>query len=81
MGKIYKKKQTTYNECIGFVCDRCKKTIEKGGFRTDNFSIDYTCGYGTPYDMTQIEATICDECLVDIIKKEIPGAKITNHLE
>lgn len=58
---------------IGIICDRCGTEI-LWKLRTDNFIIDYHCGYGTKYDGDKIEFQICDSCLVDIVKKEIPKA-------
>lgn len=68
-------KQVTKNENVGFVCDKCGETIDRSkSTRTDDFSINYTCGYGTENDMTVIRADICDNCLVDIFSREIPGS-------
>lgn len=66
-------------EEIGFVCDCCDEEILLGNLRTDDFSIDYTCGYGTTTDGTRIVADICDKCIVDIIKKNVPKAQITQY--
>lgn len=78
MSKIIKTEIKTHTEetVIGFVCDRCEQTIDNNTARTDSFEINYSCGYGTEYDGTSIEATICDKCLIDIVKKEIPKAVI-----
>ena len=82
MVKILKEVTETKKEVIGFKCDKCgtEITCESKFLRTDNFSLDYTCGYGTEHDMTRITADICDPCLVELIRKEVPNAKIINTL-
>lgn len=79
MPKILKTEKVVVEKSVdaGFVCDRCEEVIDKQNcLRTDNFEINYTFGYGTKYDCTQVSATICDNCLIDIIVKEVPNAKI-----
>ena len=60
----------------GFICDRCGVIIDLETSRTDNFSVDYLCGYGTVFDNTNISFQICDTCLHEIVEKEIPKAII-----
>lgn len=78
MPKILKTEKVVVEKSVdtGFICDRCDTQIDKHSTRTDNFEINYTFGYGTKYDCTQVSATICDNCLMDIILKEIPNADI-----
>lgn len=76
MPKIFTTVTTTRQEPIGFVCDRCLETISKNSFRTDNFEINYSFGYGTGNDGTTVSACICDDCLMKIIEKEVPHARI-----
>ena len=64
----------------GFECDRCGKHIDYGSStRTDDFHLEYVFGYGTEHDSTCIEADICDYCLFDIVKKEVPNARIKTY--
>lgn len=78
MAKIIKqlKEEVITQKVIGFVCDRCEKDILKQSLRTDDFEINYKFGYGTEHDGTSIVAAICDDCLYEIVKKEIPHAVI-----
>lgn len=57
---------------VGFVCDRCGDKVLYDSHRTDNFRINYEAGYGTTNDGTRICADVCDNCIVEIFKKEIP---------
>lgn len=75
MGKLTKKKTIIIEKEYGFCCDRCGEIIDySNSTRTDSFKIDYSFGYGTEYDGDSIVAYICDNCLIDIVKKEIPNA-------
>lgn len=70
--KLYEDKIVEDKKLVGFVCDKCGETISYGTSRTDDFSINYGCGYGTENDGTYIKADVCDICIVEIFKKEIP---------
>lgn len=74
-----KTETTTVEKKIGFLCDSCNDKILFNSLRTDNFKISYGCGYGTEHDGTHIEVNLCDNCLVELIKNNIPKARITNQ--
>lgn len=71
---------TVAKKVSGFECDRCGKHIDYDtSSRTDDFCLDYTFGYGTEHDTTIVEADICDNCLIEIVRKEIPNARIKTY--
>jgi hypothetical protein len=75
MPKLYKTETTTV-QC-GYACDKCGETSE---FNDEGFSIHHTCGYWSKHDMTVIDCILCDNCLYDLIKDNIPNAKFKVRL-
>lgn len=67
--------EDNHGDRVGFICDRCGTEVLQN-CRTDDFQVDYTCGYGTDLDNTCISFQICDTCLHEIVEKEIPKAII-----
>ncbi len=69
MPAIYKKYEA--EELAGIKCDICALE-ETSGIYT--FVVHYTFGYGTQHDGDQVEVALCDPCLIQLIKKHVPGA-------
>jgi hypothetical protein len=69
------KETVTVEKTVGMVCDCCGKRDEDG---CNDFHVAHTFGYGTPLDMTQVTAAICDECLARILLACVPGAVFSN---
>lgn len=67
--------EDSHGDRVGFICDRCGTEVTQS-YRTDDFHVDYVCGYGTVLDNTNISFQICDICLHEIVEKEIPKAII-----
>ena len=65
----YKEEKT---ECIdyipdGIVCDRCQREIKD---YEEFHKIRHEFGYGTSNDCDYLESDICEDCLMEILKKE-----------
>jgi hypothetical protein len=53
--------------------DEAKKTeyqtLETGGFSLDGINLKFKAGYGTTYDMSNFQITLCTNCLADMVKQ------------
>lgn len=58
----------------GMVCDRCGKRDEHG---CNDFVVEHTCGYDSALDMGSISFALCDNCLLELALRHIPGAIFT----
>lgn len=56
----------------GMICDRCGKE-DYHGFGTFHCQ-PYTFGYESRLDTISVYFSICDNCLIEIVLKEIPDA-------
>lgn len=45
-----------------------KRVVDKSLF-LDGIDLTFTAGYGTPYDMTIFNITLCTNCLADMVKQ------------
>ena len=61
--------EATVMSQVGMTCDVCGKDDEPG-----DFVLRYTFGYGTERDGDQVEAAVCDRCLISIVRARIPNA-------
>ncbi len=68
---VLTKKQET-EVVVGMKCDVCGK-VDENGF--NDFVLRHTFGFDSAHDMESVEAAICDDCLYDLIKAHVPGAK------
>lgn len=67
-------KLKTVIEPEGFTCDQCKQRFlfkhysvneyHQVSAEPDFVTINHRFGYGSAYDMTRIEATLCEPCFV-----------------
>ncbi len=55
----------------GMLCDVCGKSDASG---CNDFVLKHIFGYGSLIDGNRVEAAICDNCLENIIRTNIPGA-------
>jgi hypothetical protein len=67
--------QKIVNTVTGLICDNCGLVDEKG---FNDFHINYRFGYGTPLDTANVEFSLCDNCVIDLVTKNIPNARFTD---
>lgn len=60
------------NQVVGLICDKCG-VEDYDGF--NNFFVEHVFGFGSKIDGDKVSFALCDECLEEIAKKEIPKAK------
>jgi len=68
MPLTYEKKRITRSVITKAVCDMCKEELEvyeHGGH--EGKLIEHTGGFASMYDMTQISALFCDDCLYSLL--------------
>lgn len=55
------------------IYDESKKTeyqpLETGEFSLDGIDLKFQAGYGTTYDMSNFQITLCTNCLADMVKQ------------
>ncbi len=62
MPAIYEPK--IIDEVVGIECDNCHEEYHDG---VNDFYVDYTFGYGTALDGTQLHLALCDKCLAVMV--------------
>lgn len=45
------------------------ETLETGDFSLDGIHLSFKAGYGTPYDTSDFNLTLCTNCLADMVKQ------------
>ncbi len=55
----------------GTVCDGCGMEDNDG---CNDFVLKHTFGYGSNIDGESVEAAVCDKCLENIIRNNLPSA-------
>lgn len=45
------------------------ETLDTGGFSLDGINLKFKAGYGTEYDMSNFQITLCTNCLAEMVKK------------
>ena len=61
-------------------CDSCDVCGDPLQTAYDAYlKLRYVFGYGTPNDLSKVEAEICDNCLAKIIRENIPNARWSRY--
>jgi hypothetical protein len=45
------------------------KSLDSGGFSLDGINLKFKAGYGTTYDMSNFQITLCTNCLAEMVKQ------------
>mgnify|MGYP003397643230 CR=1 FL=1 len=45
------------------------QTLQNGAFLLDGIDLKFQAGYGTNYDMTNFQITLCTNCLAEMVKQ------------
>lgn len=45
------------------------QSLDAGGFSLDGINLKFKAGYGTTYDMSNFQITLCTNCLAEMVKQ------------
>lgn len=45
------------------------QSLDSGGFSLDGINLKFKAGYGTTYDMSNFQITLCTNCLAEMVKQ------------
>lgn len=80
MGDIVERRRVTSDVVVGMRCDCCGSEFREEAARMNDFRLEHTFGFASVADMVSVKATICDNCLLELVLDRVPGAEIVDHL-
>lgn len=75
MATTTRRARKTVTTVSAVTCDCCGRTLDLDIQNWMRFR--HTCGYLSNHDKTTIEAEICDDCVHDLVTRQVPGARVT----